>query len=493
MRILRVAFKTLGCKLNQLETESVAEAFVQAGAALVPAEESADLYVVNTCTVTSKAEQKARRVMRQALAHNPAAVVLATGCYAQMDPQGLAQVDRRIIVLPGEEKASLLSLAAWLQDNWQGHGPLYDAVNEWRAGATAKGKAGPGGNIGATAGSVAGPSLNVGARPERSGTTRQGAVDPFAYHPSLFAFHSRPSLKIQDGCDNRCSYCRVCLARGPSVSLPSAQVLERVRKLEDEGVAEVVLTGVNLSQYKDESIGFAGLLKLLAAGTQAIRFRISSYEPDRVDEAFLEAFASPRIQPHIHLALQSGSSSVLRRMARPYDAEKALRAVIALRKARIDPFIAADMILGFPGESDGEFGETLSFCRAADFAWIHAFPFSARPDTRAYDMRPKIPERIAGERTALLSELAASGKSRYVQRWLGSELDCVLEKGRNDGVPSSLESTGSNYLKLLVRGLPPEARPGALVRAHLTAPCDLPGLDALAEYRFLLSAKRRYN
>jgi 2-methylthioadenine synthetase len=198
--------------------------------------------------------------------------------------------------------------------------------------------------------------------------------------------------------------------------------------------------------------------------------------------------------PTIHLALQSGSSSVLRRMARPYDAEKALRAVIALRKARIDPFIAADMILGFPGESDGEFGETLSFCRAADFASDSLpFRFPPGPIPGPTTSRPKIPERIAGERTALLSELAASGKSRYVQRWLGSELDCVLEKGRNDGVPSSLESTGSNYLKLLVRGLPPEARPGALVRAHLTAPCDLPGLDALAEYRFLLSAKRRYN
>jgi threonylcarbamoyladenosine tRNA methylthiotransferase MtaB len=473
MRILRVAFKTLGCKLNQLETESVAEAFLQAGAVIVPAEEPADLYVVNTCTVTSKAEQKARRVMRQALAHDPAAVVLATGCYAQMDPQALAQVDSRVIVLPGEEKSSLLSLAAWLQDNWQGHGPLFDAVTEWRAGAAA-----------------GGPATPAGAAPDPHIAPAQ-AADPFAYHPSLFAFHSRPSLKIQDGCDNRCSYCRVCLARGPSRSLPSAQILDRVRKLEDSGVAEVVLTGVNLSQYKDGSTRFAGLLRLLADGTQSIRYRISSYEPDRVDQDFLEAFSLPRIQPHVHLALQSGSSAVLRRMARPYDAEKAARAVEALRKARTDPFIAADIILGFPGETDGEFEETLSFCRAADFAWIHAFPFSARPGTRAYDMRPKIPERVAGERVSLLSELASSGKSRYVRRWMGSEIDCVLERSQDDDGTGSLESTSSNYLKLLVRGLPPEARPGASVRARIASSSTLPGVDALAEYRFLFPAKRR--
>jgi threonylcarbamoyladenosine tRNA methylthiotransferase MtaB len=463
----------LGCKLNQLETESVAEAFLQAGAVLVSPEEAADLFVVNTCTVTSKAEQKSRRVMRQALAHNPAAVVLATGCYAQMDPQALAQIDPRIIVLPGEEKSSLLSLATWLQDNWQGHGPLFDAVVEWRVVGAA------GGKLGAKA--IQGHSF----------ITEHKAADPFAYHPSVFAFHSRPSLKIQDGCNNRCSYCRVCLARGPSVSLPAAQVLERVKKLEEAGIAEVVLTGVNLSQYKDDSLGFAGILKFLVAGTQTIRFRISSYEPDRVDTAFLEAFALPRVQPHVHLALQSGSSSVLRRMARPYDAEKAAQAVLALRKARNDPFIAADIIAGFPGETDAEFEETLSFCRTADFAWIHAFPFSARPDTRAYDMRPKIPERIAGERVTLLSELASSGKSRYIQRWMSSEIDCVLEKGQDDSMPASLESTSANYLKLLVQGLPSETRPGAFVRARLTAPCDQPGLDALAEFRLLLPPNHR--
>ena len=147
-----------------------------------------------------------------------------------MDPQALAQIDPRIIVLPGEEKASLLSLAAWLQDNWQDHGPLFDAVAEWRTGVA-------GGVINIADNSSGAVSNSADAIPVQSFTTERGAADPFAYHPSHFAFHSRPSLKIQDGCNNRCSYCRVCLARGPSVSLPSAQVLERVRKLEESGVA----------------------------------------------------------------------------------------------------------------------------------------------------------------------------------------------------------------------------------------------------------------
>ncbi|MCE1195348.1 tRNA (N(6)-L-threonylcarbamoyladenosine(37)-C(2))-methylthiotransferase MtaB [bacterium] len=467
MTLLRVAFKTLGCKLNQLETESVADVFAAAGAAIGPFEAEADLYVVNTCTVTSKAEQKARRVMRQALASNSDAVVLVTGCYAQMDPEGLALVQPRTLVLPGEEKAALLSLASWLQENWQGHGDLFDAVAEWRQ--------------------TLEPAAGDLPRP-----------DPFAYHPLTFAFHSRPSLKIQDGCDNRCAYCRVCLARGPSVSLPAERLLGRVRELERSGKAEVVLTGINLAQYRDGAMRFPGLLAHLTANTERIRFRISSWEPEHVDAAFLEAFAHPRVQPHVHLSVQSGSSAVLRRMARPYAAERVLEAIAALRAAKADPFVAADLIAGFPGETDAEFAETLAFCARADFAWIHAFPFSARPGTRAWDMRPKVPERVAGERVAALSAIAKAGKARYVARQTGRLVAVILEKGGNPGLDdevSPLEASGpdaptlsgegragtsSNYLKVWVEGVPPDLPPGTSVEAVLKGGSSLPGIDASA-------------
>lgn len=469
MTVLRVAFRTLGCKLNQLETESVADAFSGAGALICPFEEAADLYVVNTCTVTGKAEQKARRVMRQALVQNPLAVVLVTGCYAQMDPEGLSLVHPRAVVLPGDEKAALLSLASWLQDNWQGHGDLKDAVVEWKMGLD---------------------------RPEGS-----SVPDRFSYHPKTFAFHSRPSLKIEDGCNNRCAYCRVCLARGPAVSLASALILERVLELEAAGKAEVVLTGINLAHYRDGVMRFPGLLKFLIDRTTAINFRISSYEPEFVDGDFLEAFASSRIQPHVHLSVQSGSSSVLRRMARPYSAERVAEAVAALRATRDDPFIAADIIAGFPGETDEEFEETYAFCRDLDFAWIHAFPFSARPGTKAFDMRPKVPERVSGERVGRLSDLARAGKARYVARWTGKTVGVILEKSSNldldeevslgsekndtGGASAMLRAgTTSNYLKVRVENVSDSLLPGTSIAAIIVGPDSFAGVDARALYRF---------
>jgi threonylcarbamoyladenosine tRNA methylthiotransferase MtaB len=411
MTLLRVAFQTLGCKLNQLETESVADRFLAAGAEIVPFHIPADLYVVNTCTVTSKAEQKARHDIRVALAKAPHAVVVATGCYAQMEPGALAALGERIVVISGDLKASLLSLARWLSDNWQGHGELLHAVLEWQT-------------------ELEGDMLSL---------------DRFAFHPERFAMHSRPALKIQDGCDNRCSYCRVCLARGPSVSLPAREALARVRGLEEAGKAEVVLTGVNLAQYRSDGLDFAGLLAFLIKETNSIKFRISSYEPERVDEAFLAAFANSRVRPHMHLSVQSGCTDTLRRMVRPYEAEQIRRAVRSLRVARDDPFLAADIIAGFPGETDAEFEATFDLLSELDFAWIHAFPFSPRPGTRAAAMRPHIPERVAGERVERLLALAGRGKHAYIQRWLGREVEMVVERETADA--PRIIGTTENYLK----------------------------------------------
>jgi len=411
MTRLRVAFQTLGCKLNQLETESVADTFLDAGAEIVPFHVPADLYVVNTCTVTSKAEQKARHDIRAALARVPHAVVVATGCYAQMEPAALAALGARVVVISGDLKASILSLARWLSDNWERHGELYHAVLEWQA---------------ALRGDAA-------------------SLDRFAFHPEHFAMHSRPALKVQDGCNNRCSFCRVCLARGPSVSLSAQEVLARVRRLEEAGKAEVVLTGVNLAQYRSEGFDFPGLLSFLAEETNSIKFRISSYEPERVDDAFLAAFTNPRVRPHLHLSVQSGCTDTLRRMARPYGAEEVRRAVQALRAVREDPFLAADIIAGFPGETDAEFETSFSLLSELEFAWIHAFPFSPRPGTRAATMRPHVPERVARLRVDRLLALAACGKAAYIGRWLGREVEMVVEH-ETAGLQRVIGTT-ENYLK----------------------------------------------
>jgi threonylcarbamoyladenosine tRNA methylthiotransferase MtaB len=444
---LRVAFFTLGCKLNQLETESFADAFARAGSEIcaLDAEESSaagaapqgaappgaapaaaaplDLFVINTCTVTGKADRKARRMVRLALAENPRAAALITGCYAQVDAQALASLDERALVLPGQSKELLLGLPEWLSQR-----PLSEdlpaLLREWLA-------------------SALGSAMPPGDRAR------------FAFKPEAFSFHSRPSLKVQDGCDNACAYCLVRVARGPSVSLAAAELLARARALEERGREELVLTGVNLSQYRDGDIDFPALLRFLVEGTDRIAFRLSSYEPERIDEAFLEAFSHPRVRPHVHLAAQSGSARVLEVMGRRYGPRALLAAVESLRRAKGDPFIAADFISGFPGETEADAEATLELARTCDFAWIHSFRFSPRPGTRAAAMAGRVPEAVAGRRAEALAELGKAGKLAYINRCIGSQATAVLEIG--------LGGTSANYLRLKMRGLPPEARPGQAV------------------------------
>jgi len=453
---LKVAFHTLGCKLNQLETESFACAFVREGATVLPLDAddgTADFVVVNTCTVTGKAEQKARRIVRRALADNPAAAALVTGCYAQVEAAALAALDDRVLVLPGEGKEALLGMPAWLGARGGGDADLLAELREWLA--------------------FVAPGRGV-----RAG----GGEGRFAYDPEAFVFHSRPALKIQDGCDNACAYCRVRIARGRSASLASAEALARARALEAAGRSEIVLTGVNLSQYRDGDLDFPALLNRLVSGTENIAFRISSYEPDRVDEAFLEAFADPRVRPHIHLAVQSGSDRVLHGMGRRYGRADIASAVEALRRARRDPFIGADLIAGFPGETEADAASTLEFARGCDFAWIHAFPFSPRPGTKAASMPSRVPERTAGGRVKALLDLGRRGLGDYVERWIGVEVPAVLEGKSWD---RAIGATSENYLKLEIRGLPPQTHSGQAVLCRIEEgrkELSGRGIDALALY-----------
>jgi len=458
----RVTFQTFGCKLNQLETEALADSFARAGAAVLAPGSEAELHILNTCTVTGKAEQKARRSIRAALAAGPRspgreAVVVVTGCYAQVEAEAIEALGERVVAVRGEDKALLHGLAAFLADEWQGHGDLLEAVRDWRGAAAARA---------AAAGGAAARSDNA---------ARDGR---FAFSPAAFAFHSRPSLKIQDGCNNRCSYCRVCIARGSSVSLEPAIVLERLKGLEASGAAEVVLTGVNLSQYRSGGLGFAGLLGYLLAGTSRIAIRLSSFEPDRVDAAFLEAFGERRVRPHLHLPLQSGSDAVLARMGRRYTASEVLAACRALRKVKGDPFLAADIIAGFPGETDADFEATMSIAAAAGLAWIHAFPFSARPGTVAWSMKPRVPERVAGERVAALTALAERGREAYIARWTGREVEAVLETshdGASAGEGGSFRATSDNYLRLALDALP--AGQGGVGRRGNAFLCQIAGRE----------------
>jgi threonylcarbamoyladenosine tRNA methylthiotransferase MtaB len=441
---LRVAFHTLGCKLNQLETDAIAEAFARAGAeilSLEPEDDSpspADLVLVNTCTVTSKAEQKARRIVRLALSANPDAVVLVTGCYAELEAEAISALGERVLVLPGSRKEALLALPSRLARDPE-PGGLGSADPE-------------------SGGFLAELRSWIGA-PDRA------SAGSFAFDPAAFAFHSRPSLKVQDGCDNACAYCRVRIARGPARSLAAAEVLARARALEAAGRAEIVLTGVNLSQYRDGETDFPALLRLLLASTERIALRLSSYEPDRIDSAFLEAFAHPRVRPHAHLCVQSGADRVLAAMGRPYRRSDVVAAIEALRRSKGEgpdglgrgPFIAADFIAGFPGESEADSASTLELARECGFSWIHAFRFSPRPGTAAATLPNRVPERLAGERVDALLEIGKEGRRSYARRWLGSEVEAIVE---TSGTESEMRATADNYLKLSLRAPARELRPG---------------------------------
>lgn len=431
-----VHFETLGCKLNQIESESIARAFTDAGfccdmapyTARVSVNEDVILCIVNTCTVTAKAEQKARRIIRMLLDKCPAAVVLVTGCYAEVEPDAIRSLDPRVAVLRGTQKDVLADLPGTLLNA--------DAAQTALSSAQALEK-------------------QLEALLDARQQTPEDALrhSSFALCTDTFMQHSRASLKIQDGCNNNCAYCRIHIARGPSVSLPAADVLSRVKQLEKARQREVVLTGVNLSQYAGSTAGlegddalipeaarkngtlrpfidFAQLLKLLLDNTDGINFRISSLYPDRVDDEMCEAIKDPRIRPHFHLSVQSGSNAVLHSMNRPYTADDVVKAARRLRELKPGCFLACDVITGFPGETDADFADTVAMCREADFSWIHVFPFSARPGTAAYRMRPQVPQSVSGKRAAELTEFACSQKKAYLTSYIGKKLTAIVEKRR---------------------------------------------------------------
>jgi len=301
----------------------------------------------------------------------------------------------------------------------------------------------------------------------------------FDFKPDGLSFHSRGFIKIQDGCDNCCAYCRVRLARGRSASLTRTAVLERLRAFEAKGCAEVFITGVNITQYRDGETDLAGLLEFLLDGTGSICLRLSSLEPERIDERLVSVFSRPRIRPHFHLSVQSGSGAILKSMNRAYGLHTAEKAVTLLRSAKDNPFLACDIIAGFPGETESEFAETLRFCEKTNFAWIHAFPYSRRPGTAAFSFGDTVRDSEKTRRVEILGELALRGKREYAGAWLGKELSAVVEKNDSGSPRKQCRAVSENSLKLLVNcnGDPPP--PGSPIRCVPVSVCE-EGADAVA-------------
>jgi len=462
---LHFSLFTLGCKLNQLEGEALVDAFRKAGFALAshadgPSAEGPGIVIINTCTVTSKADQKSRRLIRKALRDNPDSCVLVTGCYARLDPDEIAALEgetggagfRRLFVAgggegtSGPEKSALLDLPEYVRDVM-----------------------------------ARSPNISLPKIVESWMETVQGGAEThrvFDFKPEELTFHSRGYLKIQDGCDNNCHYCRVRLARGQSVSLPKESALERLRSFEARGCAELMITGVNIAQYRHSGADLAGLLQYLLEGSTAIALRLSSLEPEAIDERLASVLAHPRIRPHFHLSVQSGSDTVLRAMGRAYTSRTVEQAAALLRGVKDNPFLACDIIAGFPGETAADFDQTYALCSQIGFAWIHAFPYSPRPGTAAFSLKNPVCERDITRRVQALTKLALQGRRDYAQAWLGRGLSAIVEKGPVGHCPlDQCRAVSENYLKLVVNassepqgGLPPP--PGTAISCVPVSLCE---------------------
>ena len=452
-----VVIRNLGCKLNQLEGEAVAGSFKQAGFPLVPRGGEFDgpgIIIINTCTVTSKADQKARREIRQALRENPGACVIVVGCYALLDQAEIEAIAAEVEVAAGGGKRLFVPA----------------------------GDAGAGGTKGA--GAVKSILLelpkylreNDAAKKDLPGILElffknAKGDSPFGFNPGEFISHSRGYLKIQDGCDGGCAYCRVPQARGSCLSLPKETALERLLFFENKGCVEIMITGVNITRYDASGCGLADIIEYLLEGSRVIALRISSLEPEGIDKRLASVLAHPRVRPHFHLSVQSGSNAVLKKMGRKYSAEDAETGAALLRSVKDDPFLACDIIAGFPGETEDDFLQTLSFCEKNRFAWIHAFPFSKRPGTPAFSFENTVCEREVSRRVQALTDLALRGRREYAGRLLGRELAAVTEKAK--GVQKGYcRAVSENYLKLLIE-CPGEIPPaGSSLRCIPVSLCE---------------------
>lgn len=432
-----VRIETLGCRLNQVESEALAVRFAECGFDVFSKEAETSilpvkLCIVNTCTVTGKAEQKARRLIRLLLKEHEESVILVTGCYAELEADSIEKINKRIIAFSGKKKDELDGLPQFLKDSCLKNKDLKeDTVNLKK-------------NLLIFRNKIYSKEDRLDKSFLLKETERRKSM--FKLSSPVFVFHSRASLKIQDGCNNACAYCRIRLARGTSVSLPAEEAVRRIIQIEKNGAAEVVLSGVNLSQYRDETYGgFANLLAKLLENTKKIRLRISSMYPECVDDDILEIVANKRICPHFHLSIQSGSDKILKAMNRPYREADIRRAINNLRKAKDNPFIGCDIITGFPSETEEDFLQTFKMCEDLKIPGIHVFPFSARPGTKAFSMRPKVPERDAGRRASLLSELSGKNYQSYLASCNGKLFFGVIEKPQNN---EDLRIVTENYLSL---------------------------------------------
>jgi len=392
---IKVALDSLGCKLNQAEPELLARQFAEAGYKLVVPTDEADVYILNTCTVTHIADSKSRHRLRLAHRRNPDALIVATGCYAERAHHELSQIEGVDLVLGNEAKPHLLRLLK---------------------------------------------------RSGRLGNPTHVPGDSASHFYD--GFRTRAFIKVQDGCSNFCSYCIVPLVRGKEKSLPADEVVAQVRHRLAQGYKEVVLTGVKIGAYNYNGVNLKGLLEHILNDTDVTRLRLSSLQPQEISPELIGLWRDTRLCPHFHLSLQSGSNSVLSRMKRRYSVSNYAQLVALIRSSVPDAAITTDIIVGFPGETDEEFEESYDFCRQTEFARIHVFPYSPRRETQAARLPHPVTAQVKKQRSQRMLALAEESMQNFNKRFLCKVTPVLWEKLSPAGTWSGLTA---NYIKVYTK------------------------------------------
>ena len=402
----KVAFYTLGCKLNFSETSTIARSFEEEGYQRVDFDEPADIYVINTCSVTENADKQFKQIVRKALKTNPKAFLAAVGCYAQLKPEELASVDGVDLVLGAKEKFNITQYIDDLTKNNEGvvHSCEISETDFY---------------VG---------SYSIGDR-------------------------TRAFLKVQDGCDYKCTYCTIPMARGISRSDTIENIIANAKKISDKGIKEIVLTGVNIGDYGKGEFGnkkhehtFLELVQALDKVEGIERLRISSIEPNLIKDETIDFIAqSKSFVPHFHIPLQSGSNEILKKMKRRYLRELYVSRVAKIREVMPDACIGVDVIVGFPGETDEHFLETYYFLNDLDISYLHVFTYSERDNTEAVLMDGVVPDAVRAKRSKMLRGLSAKKRNAFYTSQLGKEKTVLFESDNKQGY---IHGFTENYVKV---------------------------------------------
>jgi threonylcarbamoyladenosine tRNA methylthiotransferase MtaB len=394
-----ISFKTLGCRLNLYETDALASKFREKGFVTDGDFENsnAEIFVINTCTITNQSDKKSREYINRAI--RKGSLVIVTGCMAEQYAKKYFSDNTNVIVVDNKHKNRIFDIV-------EAHlsGEFSDVENF--------------------------------------------DGDVFGFEAAKETFHTRSIVKIQDGCNNFCSYCIVPYVRGRAVSRPAEDILNNIKTELEYGFKEIVLTGVNISKYNFNGVGFEDLIKQILEIDKDFRLRIASIEPDDFSDSFIELFKNKKLTPHIHLCLQSGSNDVLKRMHRHYTKEEFWEIVEKFRKIIPDFNFTTDIIVGLPGETDEDFADTLEVAKKICFGHVHAFKYSRRSGTKADAMAGQIDEKIKNKRSKILRDLSEELSEKYLLSMVGKTQTLLTETIENDGF---IYGYGENYVRIKMK------------------------------------------